>query len=107
MSRDTSRHRPAGQARRISGTGLLGYVVMFAAVVLIVLAIGASAGGHDGAVWLWVGAVIGVVVSLALLMTGRHMAVQSPAQTRTQSDPLQPEVTAEEEQQYHKRFGHD
>ncbi|GAB07269.1 hypothetical protein GII30_03285 [Gordonia amarae] len=80
---------------------MAGYLVLLVAVVLIVGAIGTAAGDGAGVAWWILGAVVAAAVGIALLISGRSLATRSPGgDSRIQQDPLQPEVTAEEEQHY-------
>ncbi|MGC4935151.1 hypothetical protein ACLQ3C_15870 [Gordonia sp. DT30] len=97
-------HRSASRARAIKSTGLLGFVVLAIAIVLLVLAIGATAGHHAAGGWLWLATVIVGIVGLAMVATGRVLATSTPAHERPQEDPLQPEVTAEDEENYRQLY---
>lgn len=93
--------RGASRAHTITGIGIAGYLVLLVAVVLIVGAIGTAAGDGSGVAWWILGAVVAAAVGIGLLIAGRSLATRSPGgDSRIQQDPLQPEVTAEEEQHY-------
>ncbi|MYR08195.1 hypothetical protein GTV32_18680 [Gordonia sp. SID5947] len=99
--------RSAPHARFLTMMGLVGYATLLAAVVLVVLAIGAAAGDHADAHWYGLSAAVVVVCAAALLGTSRYLSARRPGDTRIQQDPLQPEVTVEEEHRYEELYRDD
>ncbi|MEE4025742.1 hypothetical protein V1Y59_21840 [Gordonia sp. PKS22-38] len=97
--------RKAAIAHRFTAAGLAGYVVLAAGVVLIVIALGAAAGGRGGVAWIAIAAAVVCVAGLGLLATARRSASALPPDApRPEQDPLQPEVTVEDEESYESRF---
>ncbi|MCH5641225.1 phage holin family protein [Gordonia sp. ABSL49_1] len=99
-----TRHRQSSDARLIKAFGLIGYGGLILGLALVALAIGGAAGGRGGWYWAAVGAVVVVGVAVGLLIAGRRLSRRQPAEVRVQEDPLQPEVTAEEEDRYEARY---
>ena len=96
-------HRRAPQARAVKAIGLAGYPTLIAGVLLIVLAVGATAGNMALAPWLGLAAVLVTIIAVALLVISRRRAA-SDGESRVQQDPLQPEVTEEEEELYREHY---
>ncbi|ROZ89154.1 hypothetical protein [Gordonia sp. OPL2] len=99
--------RPAPYAKALKAMGFTGYLILIVAVVLVVLAIGSAAGDHSSAPWWGLSAAIVAIVAIALLGTSRYISARQPGDTRIQQDPLQPEVTVEEEQHYEELYRDD
>ena len=96
-------HRRAPHARAVKAIGRAGYPTLIAGVLLIVLAVGATAGNMALAPWLGLAAVLVTIIAVALLVISRRLAA-SDGESRVQQDPLQPEVTEEEEELYREHY---
>lgn len=96
--------RSEPHARLLKTMGFAGYLVLIVAVVLVVLAIGSAAGDHSSAPWWGLAAGVVGVLAIALLGVSRYVSARQPGDTRIQQDPLQPEVTVEEEEHYEELY---
>ncbi|MEE3851948.1 hypothetical protein VZC37_16520 [Gordonia sp. LSe1-13] len=105
--RSNTRRRPAEHARLLKGMGFVGYGALMVTLVLVAAAVGSAAGGHSAAIWWTVAAVLVAIVAVALLFVSRYISARQPGDTRIQQDPLQPEVTAEEEEHYEEMYRGD
>lgn len=99
-----TQHRTAGRATAIKATGLSGCGFSALAIILLALALGAGAGGMGGTVPLAIAAGAVAVVGIVLLVISWRLLAISDDADRPQRDPVEPEVTAEEERRYRIRF---
>ncbi|GAC67542.1 hypothetical protein [Gordonia soli] len=84
--------------------GLVGYVGMLIGLAFAVLAIGGAAGGHNSAIWFGIAAALTLITAIVLIAGSRGLLTSRPVRNRTHQDPLQPEVTPEEEAWYEDEY---
>lgn len=99
-----TQHRSTGRERAIKATGLSGCGFSALAIVLLALALGAGAGGMGGTIPLAIAAAAVAVVGIVLLVVSWRLLAAPDDADRPQRDPVEPEVTAEDERRYRLRF---
>ncbi|GAC56794.1 hypothetical protein GOHSU_13_00160 [Gordonia hirsuta DSM 44140 = NBRC 16056] len=88
--------------RPLKAIGMIGYVLLLVAIALIAVAVVAATA--DWALTPWVTAAIVCTVVAVGFLAGSRVALPSrPGHDRAEHDPLIPEVTAEEADDYERR----
>lgn len=95
----------AAEAKPLKALGIAGVIFLMAAIALIGITLVALALGWALTGWI-AGSIVCLVIALACLIGSRKALTAKPGHERAQHDPLLPEVTAEEAQEYEANHPH-